>query len=57
MPPDEIYQHHLARGPALKQLARAFADPRFQEMPVSEQHLLIQKVYEKIGGGSGKLPL
>lgn len=55
MTPDEIYQFHLARGPALKeQLAEAFADPGFQTMPPALQNDLIKRTFEKVANRVGQ---
>ena len=56
MDPAEIYQFHLARGPVLKEFLReAFKDPRFAEMPVARQNLLIKNVYERAANRAGQI--
>lgn len=54
MTPDEIYEYHKARGPALyEELSRAFEDPEFREAPVEQQNYLIAHVYEHIANMAG----
>ena len=56
MSPDEVYQYHLARGPALKDmLARAISDPHFTEAPEPIQNQIIKRAMEKTASRVGQI--
>jgi hypothetical protein len=56
MTPDEVYEYHKARGPALKQgLAEAFKDPEFNAMSSNEQNMVLKRGYEREASRIGQM--